>query len=335
MNQNLTGIFITLIAFQSGVSNAYGQALSPDIEVSNPRVYHVKITTTFVLPKEGTKPKVLRVWHALPTARPWDGLNRTLGVSLISNEPNTGHIEHVASNETQSVFWEFSDGLSPGKSFRCLTSFRVRSADRVFNVDQCPAKWSDYPVLDVPGEVGSDLSTVVAKITKGQTPARAVLEFAKWIKEHIQYDASVPYGPDDLPAILKHEKGHCGHQMTVFEAMCARARVPARAVQGMNLQESTGNGPLSEIRADYQNCHTWAEVYLPGSGWVEIDPGAGTKAFSIPAAFVQNNADFQNYVVWIHEKGDWKQPEWDYSDGRWHSRYELQSRIVFDPGPAK
>ena len=133
--------------------------------------------------------------------------------------------------------------------------------------------------------------------------------------EHIKYDAAVPFDPRDLRSILKNQKGHCGHQMTVFEAMCLRAGIPTRTVVGLNLNTPDGVGALHEIRPDFQNQHTWAQIYLPGSGWVEIDPGQGARAYSLPAQLIQNSTDFQNYVIWICEDGTWKIADWEFRRG--------------------
>src|SRR5262249_25617620 len=134
-------------------------------------------------------------------------------------------------------------------------------------------------------------------------------------------------------AILKGKKGHCGHQMALFEALCGRAGIPTRVVWGMNLYAADGVGQLHKIRPDFENRHTWAQVYLPGSGWVEIDPGAGAKAYSIPAQLIKNSTDFQNYVIWMMEDGKWKQPSWEYREGRWHSPYAVENRITFQTPP--
>jgi len=67
----------------------------------------------------------------------------------------------------------------------------------------------------------------------------------------------------------------------------------------------------------------------PGSGWVEIDPGQGSKAYSLPAQLIQNNTDFQKYVVWIREDGTWKQPAWEYRDNRWYSPHSIENRRTF------
>jgi len=331
MNKNhLSAIAILSILLTLSV-NARAQRLPPDVVVSNPQVYEVTITTKFVVPKNGKKLTGLGVWHALPNARPWDGLDRTLGASAITYQPDSGRIQHLSTNESQNVFWELRDGLKVGKTFEFVSRFRVRSVDRAYDLKRSTAKWSDYHhnigVITRPVDV--NLDSIVDEIKKSHPPAEAALEFCKWVTEHIKYDASVPYDPRDLPAILKYEKGHCGHQMTTFEAMCLRAGIPTRTVVGLNLNTPGGVGALHKIRPDFQNQHTWAQIYLPGSGWVEIDPGMGAKAYFFPAQVLQNSTDFQNYVIWICENGTWKQPDWDYRDGKWYSTYGIENHRTF------
>ncbi len=307
------------------------QRTSPDVLVSNPQFYEVTITTKFVVPADAKGLSVVGVWHALPNARPWDGLDRTMGASEIAFTPEGGRIQHLAAKESQNVFWEVRDGLEPGKKLEFVSSFRVRSVDRDFDVKKSPAKWSDFHRnLDQPlPTVDLELDRIVDEINKTHTPAEAALEFCKWVTLHVKYDATVVYPTWDLASILRFQKGHCGHQMGVFEAMCSRAGIPTRTVVGLNLNTPSGMGALHKIRPDFQNQHTWAQIYLPGSGWVEIDPGQGERGYFLPAQLIQNSSDFQNYVIWIRENGVLKQPEWEYREGKWSSRYGIENVRTF------
>ena len=132
------GIVLTLSA------SAAAQRLPPDVVVSNPQVYEVTITTKFVVPKNGKKLTGLGVWHALPNARPWDGLDRTMGASAITYEPASGRIQHLSTNESQNVFWELREGLESGKKLEFMSRFRVRSVDRTYDLKRSIARWSDY-----------------------------------------------------------------------------------------------------------------------------------------------------------------------------------------------
>jgi transglutaminase-like putative cysteine protease len=317
--------------------SAQAQRLPPDIVVSNPTVYEVTITTKFAVPENGKKVTGLGVWHALPNSRPWDGLDRTKGASAITFEPSSGRIQHLSTNESQNVFWELRDGLKVGETLEFVSRFRVRSADRAYDLKRSVAKWSDYHRnLDVvPPPIDASLDPIVDEIKKSHTPAEAALEFCKWVTEHIKYDASVPYDTRDLRSILANKKGHCGHQMTIFEAMCARASIPTRTIVGLNLNTPGGIGPLHQIRPDFQNQHTWSQIYVPGSGWVEIDPGMGARAYFFPAQVIQNSTDFQNYIVWICENGTWKIPDWEYRSGKWYSPYGIENQRSFRKVPSE
>jgi Transglutaminase-like superfamily len=326
-----SGVATTIGIVLAFSSSAAAQRLPPDVVVLNPQVYDVTIATKFVVPNNGKKPTGIGVWHALPNARPWDGLDRTMGASAIRYEPDSGRIQHLSTNESQNVFWDLSEGLESGKKLEFMSQFRVRSVDRTYDLARSIAKWSDYRhnIGVVTPHVDVNLDSIVDEIKTKHPPAEAALEFCKWVTEHIKYDASVPYAPRDLAAILKFEKGHCGHQMTTFEAMCLRAGIPTRTVVGLNLNTPGGAGSLHEIRPDFQNQHTWAQIYLPGSGWVEIDPGMGAKAYFIPAQVIQNSTDFQNYVIWICENGTWRIPDWEYRAGKWYSAYAIENRRTF------
>ncbi len=333
----------TLMVLITLSANAHGQRVPPEISVSNPVVYEVTISTTFTVPDNGKKLTRLAVWHALPNARPWDGLERTLGASAITYRPDSGRVEHLGVKASQHVLWEFRQGLETGKTFEFVSRFRVRSADRAFDLTKCAAKWADYGInydrtVLPPRQPTVELAAIADKIKNEHPPAQAALEFCKWITGHVQYDASVPYYPNDLAAIMRHARGHCGHQMALFEAMCARVGIPTKVVVGLNLNTPDGIGDLHKIRPDYLNQHTWAEIYLPGSGWVEIDPGMGSKAYYITAQLIQNNSDFQNYVVWLIEDGQSKMPDWEYRDGKWFSPYGVENRRTFrriDPAGLK
>jgi transglutaminase-like putative cysteine protease len=296
-------------------------------------VFEVTIKTKFVVPTHRTNLSGLGVWHALPTSRAWDGLDRTLGASAIGFEPTSGRIQHLGRNDSQNVFWQVRDGLKPGGALEFVSRFRVRSVDRTFAYQKSPAQWADFHhnIGELPPSYDVGLDRAVDEIKESRAPALAALEFCKWVTGHVSYDAAVSYSTADLPSILKEQKGHCGHQMALFEAMCTRAGIPTRTVVGLNLNTPEGVGDLHAIRPDFQNQHTWAQVYLPGSGWIEIDPGQGERAYFLPAQLIQNSTDFQNYVVWICENGNWKMAEWEYRSGRWNSRFSIENVRTFRP----
>ena len=64
MNKSDLGAVMSLVVLLTLSANARAQRVPPGVVVSNPQVYEVTITTTFVVPKNSKTLDVLRVWHA-------------------------------------------------------------------------------------------------------------------------------------------------------------------------------------------------------------------------------------------------------------------------------
>ena len=137
------------------------------------------------------------------------------------------------------------------------------------------------------------------------------------------------YSSIDSASTMKNRKGHCGHQSLILKELCRHSKIPYRTVFGMNLYDQDGRGSLHRIRRDYTNIHTWAEVYFPSVGWIEIEPSGGDKAYTLPARMIQNNPWFQNYSIRIKNNGKQQVIPWVYKAGRYTSPYNLELLITF------
>jgi transglutaminase-like putative cysteine protease len=72
-------------------------------------------------------------------------------------------------------------------------------------------------------------------------------------------------GPGDVCSLLLKRGGKCTDIHSVFVALCRAAGVPAREVFGIR----QGKKEIEDI-TQWQHC--WAEFFLPGYGWVPVDP---------------------------------------------------------------
>lgn len=69
---------------------------------------------------------------------------------------------------------------------------------------------------------------------------------------------------ESVSQILKDRIGVCRHYARAYAALCICSGLPARTVVG-----TAFSTPLNET---WKKNHEWVEVYLPGCGWVTIDP---------------------------------------------------------------
>lgn len=106
------------------------------------------------------------------------------------------------------------------------------------------------------------------QITAGK---KTVLEKAKaiydWVCVNMFRDPKTRgCGKGDVCALLGCRGGKCADIHSVFVALARAAGVPAREVFGIR----QGKEGVTDITT-WQHC--WAEFYLPGYGWVVVDPG--------------------------------------------------------------
>ena len=84
--------------------------------------------------------------------------------------------------------------------------------------------------------------------------------------------------------VIEQGYGHCWDYTDVFITLCRAANIPARQVCGW----------LNGVSG-----HIWAEVYIPDTGWVSVDPTAswlGTSEDYIPFVISENGR--MPFVYW-------------------------------------
>jgi len=319
---------------------ASAQDVSPAIKTSRPVTYVVTMTTTFVVPAGNDKIDQLRVYHALPTLRSWSPLKAAIGATKLDFVPKTANEQAHEPTASRHLLWQIDGRQKPGEKLTFSSTLTIPSPSRALDVGSVRTTWKHYEaapkdrlaVVDpaIAKAVHPEVAKLAAKFKAAAPPAQAVQAMCKWIVDTIKYDASVPFASSDVGSILKNKCGHCGHQAALLQQLTASAGIPYRMVWGLNLYAPDGRtAELRKVRSDFVNVHTWAEVYLPGVGWVELDPGLGANAFNVPDHLIQNNRWFQNYSIWMREGGADKVPTWTAVPGGFRSDYGVENVISY------
>lgn len=117
------------------------------------------------------------------------------------------------------------------------------------------------------GPVDGEVKKLADTITAGQTTvfgkAKAVYD---WTCENTYRNPQTRgCGVGDVYRLLKEPGGKCTDISSIFVALARAAGVPSREVFGIR----QGKTPRQDI-SRWQHC--WAEFFLPGYGWVPVDP---------------------------------------------------------------
>ncbi len=129
------------------------------------------------------------------------------------------------------------------------------------------ADYALYLAPTRPGPIDGEVKKLVDSITKGK---KGVLAKAKavydWTCENTWRNLETKgCGVGNINRLLKEPCGKCADISSIFVALARAAGVPAREILGIR----QGKKAVQDI-SKWQHC--WAEFYLPGYGWVPVDP---------------------------------------------------------------
>jgi transglutaminase-like putative cysteine protease len=211
------------------------------------------------------------VW--MPVPRYWDGNGvRQVAIQEISPTYTDWYREE---NGTEIVYWENPSGVS--QTFK--VTFGVEIGFIEYGIDE-NREWPPYDTnsalyqrnitattwvqVNHP-EIQNQASSIVGSETNPYRKARLIHH---WVAQNIGYAP----GPQDALSTLRNRHSDCAGRANLFVALCRASGVPARNVAGIHNPGGQTLESGSWLEGTLHT-HVWAEFYLPGYGWIQVDPG--------------------------------------------------------------
>ena len=168
------------------------------------------------------------------------------------------------------------------------------------------------------------------------------------LNQDIAYSVRMEPGVQTCETTLRLALGSCRDTAWLLVQILRHLGLAARFVSGYLVQlsadEKSLDGP-SGPEADFTDLHAWTEVYIPGAGWVGLDPTSGLLAGEghIPLACTPHPAsaapltgatgpcdvtfEYSNTVHRLHEDPRVTKP---YSDDQWQLINALGEKVEED-----
>ncbi|HKU43376.1 MAG TPA: transglutaminase family protein [Polyangiales bacterium] len=153
--------------------------------------------------------------------------------------------------------------------------------------EEFPFAYTDEQTAELaPNLVTLPLSPRVRSLVETFRPRKArtvdfLVELNQHIKDAVKYVIRLEHGVQEPEYTLSSGSGSCRDSAWLLVQVARNLGLAARFVSGYLIQLVADQKPLEGPEGpthDFTDLHAWAEVYLPGAGWVGLDPTSGLFA---------------------------------------------------------
>ncbi len=267
---------LPLVAASPGCQKAAAKYSSTELVVPQQKQGVVTFDITIDVP-EGADD--VRLWLPYPTSNQYQTIE---DVNIEGNFDSSG-VYREAEHGTLSLYAEWNE---PSADARLTYSFKITRKEIIMKnfpkgEGAIPVDVEKYLLPTSLGPTVDGIKDTAVEITRGEKTilgkATAIYDY---IVENGERDPTIiGCGTGDVEALLENLSGKCADISPVFVALARSVGVPAREIYGTRIAKD------GDISGAY---HCRAEFYLPGYGWVPVDPSDVLKFM------LKNDCDLDN-----------------------------------------
>ncbi|MEN4011942.1 MAG: transglutaminase domain-containing protein [Bellilinea sp.] len=206
-------------------------------------------------------------------------------VQLVFNGTNNTELEDVITVLADP-------DIEPGDTYQVTSFIAAPTIASMREAGESYPAWVTEQYLQLPNDLPESIPQLAAEITAGlDNPYDKTAAITQWLRENIQYSATIPQPPPGRDAIewvlFEHRQAFCNYYATAQVLMLRSLGIPARWVIGY--AQGFFDAEEGVYRVRDKDRHAWPEVFFPGLGWIEFEPTAFQLAIDRPAGGATEN----------------------------------------------
>jgi uncharacterized protein (DUF2126 family) len=104
-----------------------------------------------------------------------------------------------------------------------------------------------------------------------------LLDLTRMVRDEVNYETRLEHGVQTSEQTLSRRIGSCRDSSWLLVQLLRHLGIAARFVSGYLIQLAPEDASAA-LKKDTADLHAWAEAYLPGAGWIGLDPTSGMMA---------------------------------------------------------
>ena len=203
------------------------------------------------------------------------------------------NVERIAFSTHPSADVQYRHDMFDNLTATCVYPDPLDTLEFKLEFDASLQAWDpfkfllDSHALKLPFEYRSDEAAVLGPFRRNRfktgalpaalTPAsprptvEAIVEMNSWLHENIEYERRDEGDAFPPRTTLERRKGSCRDFAVLLAEVLRTHGLAVRLASGYLWEDKSGSGPEHAQNA----FHAWVETYLPGAGWVGLDPTNG------------------------------------------------------------
>ena len=157
--------------------------------------------------------------------------------------------------------------------------FFVEPYADIFPFEYPEALREDLAAFVAPEPAGPLLQQFLGTLSRGpMNTVNYLVALNQQLQQRVRYVTRMEHGVQTPEETLQTGSGSCRDSAWLMVQILRNLGMPARFVSGYLIQLKPDikslDGPAG-ASADFTDLHAWTEVYIPGAGWVGLDPTSG------------------------------------------------------------